>query len=111
MAFKWKLRSIMADKKITLKDLAEKLGVSIRTVQTLRSDNPSIPISRLEQVCRILNCQITDLVEFIEEKPSVDINNYLTKDIISSLKEDFKVNSDLSEDKINEIVRKMIKGA
>lgn len=110
MGFKWKLRTVMADKKMTLKDLAEKLGVSIRTVQTLKSDNPSLTISRLEQICQALNCQISDLIEFIEEKPLQNVENLTHEELIQNLKFSFSANNTLSENDVDAIVRKMVKG-
>ncbi|MBD5156011.1 MAG: helix-turn-helix domain-containing protein [Oscillibacter sp.] len=35
-------------------------------VQKLRTGNTSINLASLEPVCRILNCQIGDLVEWVE---------------------------------------------
>ena len=67
---KWKLRSVMADRKVSNKKLAKLMGVHRNTIQLLKSDSPTmIRLKHLEELCHLLNCKPNDLFEFQAENP------------------------------------------
>ena len=61
----WRLNRVMAEQRITGKQLAEMLGVHPNTVSKLRRSDemPSINGETLELLCKYLKCQFTDLIE------------------------------------------------
>ncbi len=61
----WKLNRVMADKRITGKELAQMLEVHPNTVSKLRrtDEMPSINGRMLAKLCQMLQCQFTDLLE------------------------------------------------
>jgi len=62
---KWKLRALMADRRMTNQELADALGVHRNTVNLLREDYPTmIRLKHMEGICRVLNCTPADLFEF-----------------------------------------------
>lgn len=67
---KWKLRRMMADRKISNKELADRLGVHRNTIQQLKVDKPvTIRLDHLESLCVLLECQPADLFEFSSQDP------------------------------------------
>lgn len=53
----WRLRQIMKDRHIAVKDLAEELGITRGAVANLRGDEmPRIGSSRVNQIIVALNC-------------------------------------------------------
>ncbi len=65
----WKLKTVMADRDISTKELAARLGVNRVTVSRWRAFKtmPSIDGEKLEQLCKALNCEPWDLIKWVEE--------------------------------------------
>lgn len=68
---KWKLRSVMADRKMTATDLARLMGVNRVTVSGW-ANSDDVPAFRdfgqtLDQLCTHLNCEIEDLIQRIKD--------------------------------------------
>jgi len=60
-----RLDRVMADRKISLKDLSEKVGVSNVNLSKMKTGKISaIRFSTLEAVCEALGCQPGDLLEY-----------------------------------------------
>ena len=60
-----RLDRVMADRKISLNDLSEQVGVSTVNLSKLKNGKVSaIRFSTLEALCRVLNCQPGDLLEY-----------------------------------------------
>jgi putative transcriptional regulator len=56
---------MMARRKISLSDLAEKVGITQANLSILKTGKAkAIRFSTLEKVCEILECQPADLLEF-----------------------------------------------
>jgi DNA-binding Xre family transcriptional regulator len=69
---KWKLRSVMADRKMSATKLAELMGVNRVTVSGW-ANSDEVPTFRnfsetLDQLCRHLNCRVEELIEQSEGK-------------------------------------------
>ncbi len=59
----------MADRKISLKELAEKVGVANVNLSKLKTGKVSaIRFSTLEAICDVLDCQPGDILEFSRDK-------------------------------------------
>ena len=69
MAIIIRLDRVMADRKITLNDLAEKEGISNVNHSKLKTGKVSpIRFSTLEAICKALNCQPGDILEFTADE-------------------------------------------
>lgn len=67
LAIKWKLRSVMADRKMTATRLADLMGINRVTVSGW-ANSDEVPSFRnfsetLDQLCQHLNCSPADLIE------------------------------------------------
>lgn len=62
-----RLDRVMADRKILLKDLAEEVGISNVNLSKLKTGKAvAIRFSTLEAICKALDCQPGDLLEYEE---------------------------------------------
>lgn len=69
MAIILRLDRIMADRKITLNELSEKVGISYVNLSNLKNGKvKAIRFSSLEKICDVLDCQPGDIMEFKKEK-------------------------------------------
>ena len=59
-----RLDRVMADRKISLQELAEEVGISNVKTGKVRA----IRFSTLEAICRVLQCQPGDILEYEETK-------------------------------------------
>jgi len=60
-----RLDRVMADRKISLNDLSEKVGVSNVNLSKMKNGKISaIRFSTLEAICDALNCQPGDILEY-----------------------------------------------
>lgn len=67
MAIILRLDRVMADRKITLNDLAEKVGITNANLSNIKTGKISaIRFSTLDSICRELNCQPGDILEYEE---------------------------------------------
>ncbi len=58
----------MAERKITLTELAERVGITLANLSILKTGKArAIRFSTLEALCRELDCQPGDLLEFRSE--------------------------------------------
>ena len=59
---------MMAKRKIGLMELAEKVNLTPANVSILKTGKAkAIRFSTLEEICKALNCQPGDILEFVEE--------------------------------------------
>ena len=63
-----RLDRVLADRKMKLNDLAEKVGISNVTLSYLKTGKvKAIRFSTLDAICRVLECQPGDILEYTEE--------------------------------------------
>ena len=63
-----RLERVMADRKISLNELAERVGISNVNLSNIKTGKiRAIRFSTLEAICEVLECQPGDLLEY--EKP------------------------------------------
>ena len=67
---------MMAKRKMTLSQLSEKVDVTLANLSILKNNKAkAIRFSTLELICRALDCQPADILEYKpEEEPSSDHN-------------------------------------
>ncbi|WP_066895083.1 helix-turn-helix domain-containing protein [Clostridium nigeriense] len=59
---------MMAKRKISLNELAEKVGITNANLSILKNNKAkAIRFSTLEAICRELNCQPGDILEYVNE--------------------------------------------
>ena len=64
-----RLDRVMADRKMSLNELSEKVGVSNVNLSKLKTGKVSaVRFSTLEAICEALNCQPGDILEYQREK-------------------------------------------
>jgi putative transcriptional regulator len=58
---------MMAKRKMSLTELSEKLDITMANLSILKTGKAkAIRFSTLEAICKILNCQPADILEFME---------------------------------------------
>ena len=60
---------MMAKRKISLNELSSRVGISLANLSILKNNKcKAIRFSTLNELCRVLDCQPSDLVEYKEEE-------------------------------------------
>ena len=62
-----KLFHLLIDKNMTASELQKKAGYSANISTRLRNDT-YISLESVEKICRVLNCEIDDIVEFVPDE-------------------------------------------
>lgn len=69
MAIILRLDRVMADRKMSLNELSEKVGVANVNLSKLKNGKVNaIRFSTLEAICEVLNCQPGDILEYKNDK-------------------------------------------
>lgn len=69
MAIVLRLDRMMADRKMSLNQLAEKVGISNVNLSNIKTGKiVAIRFSTLNGICRALNCQPGDILEYVEDE-------------------------------------------
>ena len=59
---------MMAKRKMSLNELSEKVGLTLANLSILKTGKAkAIRFSTLEAICKALNCQPADILEFIDK--------------------------------------------
>ena len=70
MAIIVNLDVMMAKRKIGAGELAEKIGITPANMSILKNQKAkAIRFSTLEEICRVLDCQPGDILEYQKEEP------------------------------------------
>ena len=79
---RWKLKDVMAAKDITNKGLAEMTGLQPVSVSKLKNRRTPdrIDVDSLDKVCKALNCQPGELIEYVSDEAE-EIESGLVKKI------------------------------
>lgn len=68
MAIIIRLDRMLADRKMQLSELAEKVDVSIVNLSNLKTGKvKAVRFSTLNAICKVLNCQPGDILEYVED--------------------------------------------
>lgn len=69
MAIVLRLDRVMADRKISLNELAEKVGIANVNLSNIKTGKVSaIRFSTLNAICDVLDCQPGDILEFQKDQ-------------------------------------------
>lgn len=69
MAIIVNLDVMMAKRKMSLNELAEKVDLTLANLSILKTGKAkAVRFSTLEAVCKALNCQPGDILEFVDEE-------------------------------------------
>jgi len=64
-----RLDRVMADRKITLNELAERVGISNVNLSNIKTGKvKAVRFSTLAAICEVLDCQPGDILEFQKEE-------------------------------------------
>ncbi len=73
MAIILRLDRVMADRKISLKELSERVGIANVNLSKIKTGKISaIRFSTLEAICDVLDCQPGDILEFQRDSEKQD---------------------------------------
>ena len=73
MAIRVKLDRLLLDRRITLTDLADRIGITLANLSVLKTNKArAIRFSTLDAICRELRCQPGDLLESTSENSNAD---------------------------------------
>ena len=71
MAIVVRLDRVMVDRKVSLTDLAERVGITLANLSILKTGKArAIRFSTLEAICRELQCQPGDILEYVPDPPN-----------------------------------------
>jgi putative transcriptional regulator len=60
---------MMAKRKLSLNELSEKVGLTLSNLSILKTGKAkAIRFSTLEAICKVLDCQPADILEFVNDK-------------------------------------------
>ena len=60
---------MMAKRKISLNELSEKVGLTLANLSILKTGKAkAVRFSTLETICKVLNCQPGDILEYVDDK-------------------------------------------
>ena len=61
-----RLDRVMADRKMSLNELSEKVGFTMANVSLLKNGKiKALKLSTLDKLCRVLDCQVADLLTYV----------------------------------------------
>lgn len=61
---------IMAKRKMSLNELSEKVGITLANLSILKNNKAkAIRFSTLNAICRALDCQVSDIIEYVPDEP------------------------------------------
>lgn len=70
MAIIVNLDVMMAKRKISAGELAERIGITPANLSILKNQKAkAVRFSTLNEICRVLNCQPGDILEYQEDEP------------------------------------------
>ncbi|MFI5140184.1 MAG: helix-turn-helix domain-containing protein [Sphingobacteriales bacterium] len=68
MAIIVNLDVMMARRKMSLTELSEKVGITMANLSILKTGKAkAVRLETLEAICRVLNCQPGDILEFVAD--------------------------------------------
>jgi putative transcriptional regulator len=69
MSIRINLDVMMARRKMSLTELAEKVGITMANLSVLKTEKAkAIRFSTLEAICKALDCQPGDILEYVKDE-------------------------------------------
>ena len=79
-----RLDRILADRKMSLTELSEKVGITLANLSNLKTGKVSaIRLATMEAICKSLDCQPGELFEYREEETTRKQDTILSKPALS----------------------------
>lgn len=76
MAIKLNLDRVMLERRVSLTELADRIGITLANLSILKTNKArAIRFSTLDALCRALNCQPGDIIEWVPGEPEKDDGN------------------------------------
>jgi putative transcriptional regulator len=73
MAIRVKLDLMVVQRGMTLTELAERIGITLPNLSVLKTNKArGVRFKTLNAICRELNCQPGDLLEYVDDEPNPD---------------------------------------
>lgn len=73
MSIRYHLKALLADKNMTQKELAEATGIRPPTISAICVGSvKQFPMSALDKICAVLDCQPGELLEYVPDEKSPD---------------------------------------
>ena len=73
MSIRIRLDHLLLDRRLTLTDLADRIGITIANLSVLKTNKArAIRLSTLEALCRELACQPGDLLEWTADEATIN---------------------------------------
>lgn len=73
MAIKLNLDRVMLDRRMSLTELADRIGITLANLSILKTNKArAIRFSTLDALCRELNCQPGDIIEHVPGPQAAD---------------------------------------
>ena len=67
MAIILRLDRVMADRKMSLNELSDKVGITLANLSILKNNKAkAIRFSTLDAICKALDCKVEDIIEYGE---------------------------------------------
>lgn len=85
-----RLDRVLADRKMKLNELAELVGISNVNLSYLKTGKvKAIRFSTLDAICRVLKCDVGDILEFVDDTnidtdKNINLNKNINQDIYIS---------------------------
>ncbi|ESQ85688.1 hypothetical protein AEAC466_00520 [Asticcacaulis sp. AC466] len=65
---KLKLAELLARRRLSIVELSDRTGISVRDLEVLRDQKAlALRLKTIDCLCRCLNCQPSDLIEYVED--------------------------------------------
>ncbi|GAA0532363.1 putative transcriptional regulator [Rhizomicrobium palustre] len=73
MAIKLNLDRVMFERKVSLTELADRIGITLANLSILKNNKArAIRFSTLDALCRALDCQPGEIIEYVPGEPMED---------------------------------------
>ena len=67
---------MMAKRKVSLGELSDRVGITLANLSILKNNKAkAIRFSTLDAICRALECQPSDILEYSPDEPMLDDEN------------------------------------
>jgi putative transcriptional regulator len=73
MAIKLNLDRVMFERKVSLTELADRIDITLANLSILKNNKArAVRFSTLDALCRALDCQPGDIIEYVPSEPMED---------------------------------------
>ena len=67
---------MMAKRKMSLSELSDRVGITLANLSILKTGKAkAIRFSTLEEICRVLDCQPADILEYVDDPEGAELTD------------------------------------